>query len=56
MTIAKERGRALSLPDGSEAWITVHPSYLLRIEDKGAAAVEYDRFVEDLKMARDRLG
>ena len=56
VTIAKERGRALSLPDGSEAWITVHPSYLLRIEDKGAAAVEYDRFVEDLKMARDRLG
>lgn len=48
LTIAKERGRPLALADGSAAWITVHPSYLLRIEDKAAAAAEYARFVEDL--------
>ena len=51
VTIGKERGRAIALPDGSEAWITVHPSYLLRIEDKGAADEEYMRFVEDLRAA-----
>lgn len=51
MTIGRERGRALRLPDGGEAWITVHPSYLLRLPDEAAKEAEYARFVEDLKMA-----
>ena len=55
VTIGRERGRALTLADGSEAWITVHPSFLLRIEDKAAAALEYDRFVADLVAVRERL-
>ncbi|RUN78036.1 DUF4130 domain-containing protein [Sphingomonas sp. TF3] len=49
VTIGKERGRALVLPDGGEAWITVHPSYLLRLPDRDAVALEYARFVEDLR-------
>lgn len=55
MTIARERGRALDLPGGGEAWITVHPSYLLRIEDPAAAAEEYARFVDDLRMIAARV-
>jgi len=55
VTISRERGRPLTLADGSEAWITVHPSFLLRIEDKAAAALEYDRFVADLIAVRERL-
>ena len=55
VTISKERGRPLTLADGSEAWITVHPSFLLRIEDKAAAALEFDRFVADLVAVRERL-
>ena len=55
VTISRERGRPVMLADGSEAWITVHPSFLLRIEDKGAAAAEYDRFVADLVAVRERL-
>ncbi len=55
MTIGKERGRALQLPGGGEAWITVHPSYLLRLPDKVQAEEEYARFVEDLRMAGARL-
>ncbi len=51
MTIASARGRALERPGGGEAWVTVHPSYLLRIEDKEAAAQEYARFVDDLRTA-----
>lgn len=35
------------------AWITVHPSYLLRIRDRDAAAQEYARFVGDLRKAAD---
>ena len=55
VTISRERGRALTLADGSEAWITVHPSFLLRIEDKAAAADEFVRFVTDLQAIRDRV-
>jgi DNA polymerase len=51
MTISRERGRAQRLPDGGEAWITVHPSYLLRLPDEAAKEAEYARFVEDLKAA-----
>ena len=31
--------------------MTVHPSYLLRLPDADAKAREYQRFVEDLKIA-----
>jgi DNA polymerase len=55
VTISRERGRPLTLADGSEAWITVHPSFLLRIEDRAAAAAEFDRFVADLAAVRERL-
>ena len=51
VTIGRERGRAIDLPEGGQAWITVHPSYLLRIEDKARANEEYARFVADLRMA-----
>ncbi|MGY2733158.1 UdgX family uracil-DNA binding protein [Sphingomonas sp. UYP23] len=55
VTIGKERGRALTLPGGGEAWITVHPSYLLRIPDRAAADAEYARFVEDLQRVGERV-
>src|SRR5207237_4477987 len=55
VTISKERGRAITLADGSELWITVHPSFLLRIEDRAAADMEFDRFVADLQAVRERL-
>ena len=55
VTISRERGRALTLADGSEAWITVHPSFILRIEDRTAAAAEFARFVADLIAVRERL-
>lgn len=55
VTIGRERGRVLALPQGGEGWITVHPSYLLRIEDKARTAEEYARFVDDLRMAAARV-
>lgn len=52
ITISRERGRLIDLPDNSGAgWITVHPSFLLRIDDKARADEEYARFVSDLKGA-----
>jgi DNA polymerase len=54
VSIARERGRPIPLEDGSELWVTAHPSYLLRLE--GAAQVEQARlFDADLAAIRDRL-
>jgi DNA polymerase len=52
VTVGRERGRPLALPDGQPAFLTVHPSYLLRIEDPAAKQAEYTRFVAELAAAR----
>jgi uracil-DNA glycosylase len=49
--INKNRGRPIDLDDGTRALVTVHPSYLLRLPDADAKAREYQRFVQDLKIA-----
>jgi uracil-DNA glycosylase len=53
--INKNRGRLINLDDGTRALVTVHPSYLLRLPDADAKAREYQRFVEDLRVAADLL-
>jgi uracil-DNA glycosylase len=50
--IQKNRGRLIDLDDGIKAMVTVHPSYLLRLPDADARALEYQRFVDDLKNCR----
>jgi len=55
VTIGRERGRPLALPGGGEAWITVHPSYLLRIPDEDKAKAEYEQFVKDLRTVHARV-
>jgi len=55
VTIGRERGRALELPGGGEAWITIHPSFLLRLQDEVQAREEYARFVEELRMIGARV-
>ena len=47
-TISKLRGEPIQLEDGAWLMVTVHPSYLLRIPDPEAAAIERERFVDDL--------
>jgi uracil-DNA glycosylase len=49
--INKNRGRMIASADGTRVLVTVHPSYLLRLPDEEAKAREYERFVEDLKLA-----
>ena len=51
MPINKNRGHLIDLEEGRKALVTVHPSYLLRLPDQDAKAREYQRFVEDLKLA-----
>lgn len=51
MPINKNRGRVIEFDDGTRALLTVHPSYLLRLPDADAKALEYQRFVDDFRMA-----
>jgi len=55
VTISGTRGEAHRLEDGSEGWVTIHPSFLLRIQDKSDADAESARFIEDLKRVKARV-
>jgi uracil-DNA glycosylase len=53
--IVKLRGRVVPLADGTPLIATIHPSYLLRIRDDNDKAVEYSRFVNDLRLCAKLL-
>ena len=54
MAIGKNRGAALQLANGSECWITVHPSFLLRIPEEDRRREERALFLRDLKRIKAR--
>ncbi|AKM09744.1 UdgX family uracil-DNA binding protein [Croceicoccus naphthovorans] len=54
VSISKVRGAPIPLEDGSELWVTAHPSYLLRLD--GAGREEQERlFRADLAAVAARL-
>jgi uracil-DNA glycosylase len=53
--INKNRGRLIAI-GSCQALVTIHPSYLLRIEEPADAQAEYARFVSDLKLLLPFLG
>ena len=55
ITINKVRGRVLPVPDGGNALVTIHPSYLLRLQEEGDKEREYAHFIEDLGVAKEFL-
>jgi uracil-DNA glycosylase family protein len=54
MAIGKNRGVPLKLADGGECWITVHPSFLLRIPKEDRKREEKKLFLRDLKRIKAR--
>jgi uracil-DNA glycosylase len=46
------RGRLIKLDDEEHALDTVHPSFLLRVPDATARALEFSRFAADLSLIR----
>jgi DNA polymerase len=54
VTIGKVRGEPLALEDGSECWVTVHPSALLRMPDPEARREGRALFLRDLKRIKAR--
>ena len=54
VSISKVRGEPMELEDGSELWVTAHPSYLLRL-DGDAREEQARRFDADLAAVRERM-
>jgi len=54
MAIGRNRGVSLQLADGSECWITVHPSFLLRIPEEDRRLEEKKLFLRDLNRIKTR--
>jgi uracil-DNA glycosylase family protein len=55
VTITKMRGTPHPLADGTLAFVTIHPSFLLRIQDDADKEREYTGFVRDLRLAAKLL-
>jgi DNA polymerase len=55
MPIEKSRGRQLALEDGTAAFVTQHPSALLRIDDATMKRQQFRRLVADLRRAAQSL-
>jgi uracil-DNA glycosylase len=51
VTISRMRGEAHVLADGTAAFVTIHPSFLLRIQEEVDKEREYRQFVGDLRRA-----
>jgi len=51
VTITSMRGRPHPLPDGGTGFVTIHPSWLLRMDDENDKKREFRNFVADLKLA-----
>jgi uracil-DNA glycosylase len=55
VAIGASRGKPIPA-ESLTVWVTVHPSYILRIPDRPARHAEFDRLVEDLAGAKAWLG
>jgi uracil-DNA glycosylase family protein len=51
IAVGKSRGQVFQLEDQSQAMVTIHPSYILRIPDEEAKAEAYHKLVGDLAEA-----
>lgn len=50
--LSEVRGRPIPMEEGRTLFVTVHPSYLLRLADERVKEAEVMRFVEDTKFIR----
>ena len=54
-SINKVRGRIMPLADGGRMLATIHPSYILRLQDEDDKRTQYKKFVSDLRVCASAL-
>ena len=52
--VTQERGKFIPM-DSREAFITIHPSAILRLRESGERHDEFSHFVDEMKMVRRKL-
>lgn len=53
MRTAQDRGKWIDTVWAERLMVTIHPSALLRLPDRGLYAEEFARFLQDLRLVRD---
>lgn len=53
VSVTKVRGSPFTWPDGTPGLVTVHPSYILRLQDTADKRREMEKFVTDLTRVRE---
>lgn len=53
--VSKVRGRVIEMPDETRMLATIHPSFILRIEDEADKQAQYRQLVSDLKVCAKAL-
>ena len=56
VTIGKERGRPIEMGEGRKGFVTVHPSYILRVQGDDDREKAYTEFVRDLHTVAQLAG
>lgn len=56
VAITRMRGQVVERDDGLRVFLTVHPSYLLRIPDPADRDAEHGRFLADMKAVKALMG
>jgi len=54
LSVGKVRGRLMPVPEG-QMLATIHPSYILRIQDEADKRAQYKQFVADLRVCAKAL-
>ena len=52
-SVLASRGKVMASSFAGRVFVTVHPSFLLRLPDPESQKIEYGRFVDDLRQARE---
>lgn len=55
VAVTKERGKVIEREDGLRVFLTIHPSYILRIRDPADKEAERGRFLSDMKAVKRLL-
>jgi probable DNA metabolism protein len=56
LPVTKTRGQVIERDDGLRVFVTIHPSFILRIRDHADKEAERARFLDDLKAVKALMG
>ena len=54
--ITRMRGQVIEREDGLPVFLTIHPSFILRIRERADKEAERQRFLEDMKAVKALIG